>query len=98
MAKQTVNETAQSVALFSHLPDDALVRLPTVLALFPVSDGQVWRMVREGNFPSPVKLADRAIGWRAGDIREFLRKDRPVAAVGSNPAGRGRKEGESHAL
>lgn len=96
-ATDKMDEAVQAVILFQHLPDEAIVRLPTVLALFPVSDGQVWRMVREGSFPSPVKLADRAIGWKAGAIREFLRKDRPVAEVGSNPVGRGRKEGESHA-
>ncbi len=92
-----MDEAVQAVILFQHLPDEAIVRLPTVLALFPVSDGQVWRMVRDGSFPSPVKLADRAIGWKAGAIREFLRKDRPVAEVGSNPVGRGRKEGVDHA-
>ena len=95
-ATEKMDEAVQAVILFPHLPDEAIVRLPTVLALFPVSDGQVWRMVREGNFPSPVKLADRAIGWKAGAIREFLRKDRPVAEVGSNPVGRGRKEGASN--
>lgn len=93
-----MDQAVQAVILFQHLPDEAIVRLPTVLALFPVSDGQVWRMVREGNFPSPVKLADRAIGWKAGDIREFLRKDRPAAETGSNPVGRGRGEGVNHAL
>ena len=93
-----MDEAVQAVILFQHLPDEAIVRLPTVLALFPVSDGQVWRMVRDGSFPSPVKLADRAIGWKAGAIREFLRKDRPVAEVGSNPVGRTRKEADTHGL
>lgn len=52
--------------------DDAVVRLSTVLGVYPVSK-TAWRDgVRSGRFPRPVKLGPRAIGWRAGQIRELL--------------------------
>ncbi|MFM9914143.1 MAG: helix-turn-helix transcriptional regulator [Methylophilaceae bacterium] len=60
------------VAVFNQLPDEAFVRLPTVRALFACSSASVWRGVRAGRIPKPVKLSERTTGWRVGELRVAL--------------------------
>jgi len=52
----------------SSLPSSAIIRLPDVLRLFPVSKSRWWDGVRKGEYPKPVKLSVRSRGWRIGDI------------------------------
>lgn len=56
-----------------HLPDVGFVRLPQVLAVFPVGKTCWWEGVRTGRYPKPVKLSARCIAWRAEDIRQLLK-------------------------
>jgi len=55
-----------------HTADFALWRLPTVLAHYPVSKSAWWAGVKDGIFPSPVRLSVRSVAWRAGDIRTLI--------------------------
>jgi prophage regulatory protein len=41
-------------------------------AIFPFSSATLWRMVKAGTFPQPVKLGPRITAWRVEDIRELL--------------------------
>lgn len=50
------------------------LRLPEVLKLFPVSKSTWWQGVRDGKFPTPVKLTERTTAWRNEDIRALLEK------------------------
>lgn len=50
----------------------ALLRLPQVLALVPVSRATWWKGVRNGNFPKPVKLGPRTTCWRASDVLALI--------------------------
>jgi prophage regulatory protein len=43
-------------------------------AIFPFSSATLWRMVKAGTFPKPVKLAPRITAWRVEQIREFIDK------------------------
>lgn len=54
------------------LPDVAFLRLPAVLAVYPVGRSTWWQMVREGRAPQPVKLSPGVTAWLASDIRAFL--------------------------
>jgi prophage regulatory protein len=49
-----------------------LLRLPAVLALFPVSRSAWYEGVKLGKYPSGVKLGTRAVAWRAEDIDRLL--------------------------
>ncbi|WP_342616966.1 AlpA family phage regulatory protein [Rhodoferax sp. GW822-FHT02A01] len=66
---------------FDDLPDSALLResqlvpspkRPGVPALLPISGPTLWRMVKAGEFPAPIKLTGRITAWRAGQVREWL--------------------------
>ncbi|NRF70353.1 AlpA family phage regulatory protein [Aquincola sp. S2] len=46
--------------------------------LLPFSSATLWRMVRAGKFPKPVKLADRVTAWPASDV-DAWRQSRTAA-------------------
>lgn len=52
----------------SNLPDSAIIRLPDVLRLYPVSKSKWWEGVKKLEYPQPVRLGKRARGWRLGDV------------------------------
>lgn len=47
---------------------------PPIPAILPVSKSTWWQGVRDGRFPTPVKLSARTTAWRASDIRKLLKK------------------------
>lgn len=57
---------------FDNLPDAALVRLPVVMGLLGCSASSVWRNVKLGNLPAPIKLTPNISGWRVSDLRATL--------------------------
>ncbi|MCI0352034.1 MAG: integrase arm-type DNA-binding domain-containing protein [Acidobacteriales bacterium] len=56
------------------LPITGFLRLPAVLALFPVSRAAWYQGIRDGIYPAPRKLALRSVGWKVEAIRELLDK------------------------
>jgi predicted DNA-binding transcriptional regulator AlpA len=48
------------------------MRLPEVLALFPVRPTAWWEGVAAGRYPRPVKLGPKLNAWRVKDIRRLL--------------------------
>ena len=57
---------------FNSLPDSANVRQPVVQGLFACSSATVWRRIKSGLIPAPVKLSARSTAWRVGDLRAAL--------------------------
>jgi predicted DNA-binding transcriptional regulator AlpA len=43
--------------------------IPDVL---PFSAATLWRLVKAGEFPAPVKLSKRVTAWRISDIKKWL--------------------------
>lgn len=69
---------------FDSLPNSALVRESQLVArriksesstsaLLPFSSATLWRMVKQGTFPSPIKVGERVTAWRVADVRQWLR-------------------------
>jgi prophage regulatory protein len=61
---------------FDDLPDSALIRLKYLIGkgLNPGSPSTVWRQVKRGQFPAPIKISDNITAWQAGDIRRWQSK------------------------
>jgi predicted DNA-binding transcriptional regulator AlpA len=58
---------------FDKLPDSALVRLPIVQKVLPYSRTTIWRWVKNGTLPAPLKMpGSHCVAWRVGDIRRVL--------------------------
>ena len=53
---------------FDELPDAAHVRAPIVAALRDISQVTVWRWVKAGKLPAPVRVGNTTT-WRVGDLR-----------------------------
>lgn len=51
---------------------ETLLRLPQVLARFPVSRSGWYAGVKTGRFPKPVKLGPRTTCWRSTDIDKLI--------------------------
>lgn len=59
---------------FDSLPDAALIRQRQLLiGILPFSGATLWRRVKSGDFPQPIKLNEGNVtAWRVGDVREWL--------------------------
>jgi prophage regulatory protein len=68
-------------ALFDALADTAYIResqlvqspkRPTAPAPLPFSAPTLWRKVKGGTFPAPVRLSERVTAWKVGDVRAWI--------------------------
>ena len=50
----------------------AILRLPAVKARTGLSRSTIYQRVAEGNFPKPVNLGKRAVGWLESEISQHL--------------------------
>ena len=63
---------APHLAHFDNLPDSAHVRLPVVAAIHSIGPATVWRWVKSGRLPAPVKLGPNTTAWRVGALRQAM--------------------------
>jgi prophage regulatory protein len=66
------------------LPETGFVRLKNIIAPYgpiPVSKSTWWKGVKEGRFPTPVKLGPKIAAWRVEDIRALI--ESPERALNS---------------
>jgi len=66
---------------FDTLPDSALIReaqlvqspkRPDRPALLPFSGATLWRKVKAGTFPQPLKLGAKITAFKVGEVRAWL--------------------------
>lgn len=54
-------------------PDvDPVLTLAQVRAAVSYSPSSVWRMIKAGTFPRPVRLGPGRVGWRQSAVAEWL--------------------------
>lgn len=75
-AKPTIHQS-----VFDALPDSAYIResqlvqspqRPDTPAPLPFSAPTLWRKVKAGTFPKPVKLSERVTAWNVGTVRAWM--------------------------
>ena len=68
-------------SVFDALPDSAYIResqlvqspkRPDAPAPLPFSAPTLWRKVKAGTFPKPIKLSERVTAWRVGCVRDWM--------------------------
>ena len=67
---------------------DRLLRRREVEELTGLSRASIYRLMRDGRFPLPVKVSATAVRWKASDITVWI-QSRPIATseIGStNPS------------
>ena len=60
--------------MFSTIPASGFLRLPQILAIFPISKSAWWDGCRTGRYPKPVKLGPRTTVWRVEEIRALIHR------------------------
>lgn len=50
-----------------------LWRLPTVEAQTGLSKSEIYRRIKEGTFPKPLKLGARAVAWPAAQVDAWVK-------------------------
>lgn len=60
----------------------SVLRFKAVRNLTGLSRTTIWRLCQQGNFPQPLKLTARLIGWRAEELLDWLgSRERKVPAL-----------------
>lgn len=68
-------------SIFDALPDSAFIResqlvqspkRPEAPAPLPFSAPTLWRKVKAGTFPKPIKLSERVTCWKVGEVRAWM--------------------------
>lgn len=54
------------------LPETGFVRQRLLLRFVPFSKSTLWRRVKTGEFPAPVRLSAGVTAWRAEDVRRWI--------------------------
>ena len=54
------------------IQEAALLRLPQVLAIVPISRSGWWKGVAEKRYPQPVRISTRCVAWKSQDIRNLI--------------------------
>ena len=60
---------------------EKIIRTPEVLEVTGLSKATIWRRVRSGDFPVPVKLrgpASRSVRWKKAEVAKWI-ESRPLA-------------------
>src|SRR5262245_50642645 len=54
------------------LPATGYLRQKQLLAIVPISPATLWRKVKYGQFPRPVKLSEGVTAWTAENVRSWM--------------------------
>lgn len=53
-------------------PETEVIRRDEVLKLVPISVSGLYQKISDGEFPKPVKLGLRAVGWKKTEVLQYL--------------------------
>lgn len=58
------------------MADPLVYRLPQLVQVLQLSKTTIYELMQTGDFPHPVGLTPRSVGWRADEVQAWL-KQRP---------------------
>ena len=65
-------------------PPPELLRCAEVVQRFGIDKTQIYRLMRAGDFPPPVRIGRRSVRWRREDLDRWV-ASRPTATPGEAP-------------
>jgi len=54
------------------LPSAGYIRMNDLTKIIPLVASSIWRMVKKGTFPKPVKLSENCTAWKVEEVRAWL--------------------------
>lgn len=72
--------TQKQPSNFDERPGDGFIREAQLIPnLIPFSSATLWRKVKSGDFPAPIKLSARVTAWKVAEVRQWLDSVRGAA-------------------
>lgn len=59
----------------------AILRLRAVVSTTGLGRSTIYSLVKSGDFPRPVQLGKRSVGWRTADVQRWLDARRETSAA-----------------
>lgn len=57
------------------------LRMKDLIMYLTLSQSTIWRKVRDGSFPQPVKLSESVTAFKTSDVRQWMKKVEGNAAL-----------------
>lgn len=54
--------------------ENRFLKLPAVVQMCAISRSEIYRRIKAGTFPRPLKIGKRAAAWRASDVSAWVEK------------------------
>jgi prophage regulatory protein len=51
---------------------DTFLKIDEVMEMTKLSQSSIYRLEQQGHFPQRVKLSERAVAWKAAEIRSWM--------------------------
>jgi len=58
----------------AEIPRRCLMRLPTVKGMTGIGHTSIYKGIKEGTFPKPVRIGDRMVAWDSEAINSWIEK------------------------
>ena len=63
----------ERISKFDDLPSSALLNISEIKALAGRSNASIYRDVKLGRLPKPIKIGSSSSRWLVGDVRHYLK-------------------------
>ena len=63
---------ANKITFHPSIPEIGFIRQSTLIPILGFSGTTLWRRVKQGTFPKPIKLSANVTAWRAEDVRAWI--------------------------
>ncbi len=81
-------------SIFDSLPATGYIRQSQLIPdVVPFSSATLWRKVKAGEFPKPVKLSAQVTAWKVQHVREWLAAQESLGDAGAVQSNLRGKEG-----
>jgi len=60
------------------MTNQKILRLPQVIKLTGIPRATIYHMMKDGDFPRPLKLSKRNVGWKLADIESWIESLEPT--------------------
>ena len=70
MAHNTTQNQHQTA--IPALQGTGYIRMASLTKIVPLVPSSIWRLVKKGTFPKPVKLSENCTAWKVEEVRAWL--------------------------
>lgn len=75
-------KTPKTIHASGTLPQHGFIRQKNLIPdIIPISGAQLWRWVRDGKFPHPLKLSPRVTAWDVQSVRSWIEAQHKEGAI-----------------